>query len=94
VNGEEVFDPAQILQYRVIAENGVGMGVAYSPVLSVTTITEPTNMDPITIASVTPYNITLRWPMLTTSYNGGDPPFFYLVQWNNSGTLVDLTTPS
>jgi len=67
------------------------MGVEYSDVLSVTSITEPTNMDPITIVSVTPYNITLSWPMLTPSYNGGDPPFFYLVQWNNSETIVKLT---
>ena len=91
VNVGRVFDPAQPLQYRVIAQNGVGMGVNYSPVLVVTSITAPTNMDPITIVAVTPYNITLSWPMLTPSYNGGDAPFFYLVQWNNSGTIVNLT---
>lgn len=76
------------------AQNGVGMGTVYSPVLIVTTITAPISMDPITIVSVTPYNITLSWPMLTPSYNGGDAPFFYLVQWNNSGTIVNLTKSS
>jgi len=87
VNPDSVFDPSQQLMYRVMAQNGVGMGIEYSPTLTINPITEPTGMDTITVVSVYPQNITIKWPSLTPALNGGQTPFYYQVQWNNSGTL-------
>lgn len=59
------------------------MGTVYSPTLSVNPVTEPTGMDPITVVSVYPSNLTFSWPSLTPTLNGGDPPYYYEVEWYN-----------
>jgi hypothetical protein len=81
-----VYSVSQQLRYRVIAENGVGMGTIYSPELVSNPDTEPIGMDPLFIVSVTPYSITVGWPELTASLNGGDPPYYYELEWYNNAT--------
>lgn len=43
-------------------------------------------MDPVYIISVTPYNITIGWPVLEAGLNGGDNPYYYECEWLNSAT--------
>lgn len=64
------------------------MGTVYSPTLDVNPVTEPTGMDAITVVSVDPYNLTFSWPSLTPYLNGGDPPYYYEVEWYNSTDFV------
>ena len=67
-----VFLNTTTLQYRLTAKNGVGLGTTCSSTLSVTPCTAPIGMDSIFLVSVTPYSITIGWPSLTTTLNGGD----------------------
>lgn len=43
-------------------------------------------MDPLSIVSVEPYQITIAWPELTEALNGGDAPYYYEVEWLNPET--------
>jgi hypothetical protein len=62
------------------------MGTIYSPELVSNPDTEPIGMDPLFIVSVTPYSITVGWPELTASLNGGDAPYYYELEWYNNAT--------
>jgi hypothetical protein len=72
-----VYSVSTQLKYRVIAENGVGMGSVYSSELVLNPDTAPTGMTAISATSVTPFAIIISWPELDATLNGGDAPYFY-----------------
>jgi len=62
------------------------MGSAYSQELVINPDTAPTGMDPLSVVSVEPYSLTISWPTLSTTLNGGDDPYYYRVEWFNNNT--------
>jgi hypothetical protein len=81
-----------ITRYQVCASNLVGCGTP-SDAVTITTINVPTSMTTVTCSNITPYTITLNWPALDPSYNGGDPVTFYGVEYSvSSSTYTQLNT--
>lgn len=77
--------------YQVKPRNGVGWGTAFSPQLTVVPDNWPTCMNTISTHSVDPLTITIRWDDLVQTCNGGDVPFYYMVQWWYNSAWVTLT---
>ena len=77
-------------EYKVCAQNQVGMG-ACSSTLIVLTDETPTfmNTPTVTNANINPRWIKIDWAALGTtqdSQRGRDPIIFYDIQWDNGGT--------
>ena len=87
VRSGSFYEPTSTLKYRLRAENGVGMGTAYSNILVLNPDTAPTGMDPLSLVLCEPYNITISWPELSPELNGGDPPIYYEVEWYDPSSL-------
>lgn len=74
-----------ITRYQILATNGVGSGTA-SDALTFTTINVPTSMTAVTCSSVTSTAMTLTWPAVDASFNGGSAITFYGVEYSVSSS--------
>ena len=55
-----------------------------SPILTFITDNIPTSMTAVTCSDVQPKSMTVTWPALDVSYNGGDPIVFYGVEYSTN----------
>ena len=76
-----VFPSGQINNYKLRAQNGVGLG-AFSTVTSVTCLLVPVRLNTPVMRSVTYNSISFGWASISsTADTGGDPINNYLVYW-------------
>lgn len=83
---EVIFPSDSSQQFRLRAQNGVGLG-AFSATTVVVADSVPTFMNPpnpVPLADVVPKSMKLTWDSITTdAQTGRDPVTYYELQWYN-----------
>ena len=75
-----VFPPATTYTFRVRAKNGVDYSTVYSANVNCVSDNIPQAMTAVACSNVDPKSMTLTWPSLPTTSNGGDSIIFYGVE--------------
>ena len=75
-----MFSPGTTFTFRVRAKNGVDYSTVYSANVNCLSDNVPQAMTIVTCSNVEPTNMTITWPSVPTTSNGGDSIIFYGVE--------------
>jgi hypothetical protein len=88
-----IFSSGSTQNYKVCAENGVGLGACGTVAITADATPTAANAPVVDPNNISPTSIYLTWTEITSTYNGGDTVVYYRLEWEQTtNNWVELTT--